>query len=270
MVFPSADGIGGDAYAVQTRGTPAAYAYGQRGCTVGTIEGEDDSEESARAANDWLACIPNAHPGYITWGPIPGEPQAPSRRTATGTMAARASPPRARAVALLQGARRLRGDAGSIFGRATGEARGKLESWYVLRPAPTDSHAEPKLPVAGQALRSTKRSGSWWPEKMTPWPLSSWPSRRGRRSRLGTREAESASGAARFERAQIDTDPRAAPLHDGSTPRKTASSQTRSSRNWNEKLRRAAEGPGKERECARDARTISAIDGRRPRSPSSR
>ena len=41
-----------------------AYAYGQR-MYGRTIEGKKTFRK--RPESDWLACIPNAHPGYITW-----------------------------------------------------------------------------------------------------------------------------------------------------------------------------------------------------------
>jgi hypothetical protein len=64
-----------------------------------TIEGKKTAKK--RASGDWLACIPNAHPGYISWDHY----QENLRLLAAnghGYDVARASPPR-EGGALLQG-----------------------------------------------------------------------------------------------------------------------------------------------------------------------
>ena len=113
-----------------------AYAYGQR--VYGrTVDGKKTLRK--RACNEWLACIPNAHPGYITWDRY----QENLRLLASnghGYDVARASPPR-EGVALLQG-RAVCGRCGQHMRVRYREARGKLESWYVCDRA-TDSRAEP-------------------------------------------------------------------------------------------------------------------------------
>src|SRR5689334_13351783 len=75
-----------------------AYAYGQR--VYGrTIEGKKTAKK--RASDDWLACIPNAHPGYITWDRYQ-ENRRLLAANGHGYDVARASPPR-EGGALLQG-----------------------------------------------------------------------------------------------------------------------------------------------------------------------
>jgi hypothetical protein len=75
-----------------------AYAYGRRAYGR-TIDGKKTLRR--RACDDWIACIPNAHVGYITWDRY----QDSLRLLASnghGYDVARASPPR-EGVALLQG-----------------------------------------------------------------------------------------------------------------------------------------------------------------------
>lgn len=137
-----------------------AYAYGQR--VYGrTLDGK--KTQRARACDDWLACIPNAHPGYITWE----RHQENLRLLASnghGYDAARASPPR-EGVALLQG-RAVCGRCGQHFRVRYREARGKLESWYVCDRA-SDSRAEPNCQsLAGPPI--DEAIGLLVAEKMTP------------------------------------------------------------------------------------------------------
>lgn len=73
-----------------------AYAYGQRAYGR-TIEGKKTLRRRQEA--DWLACLPGAHPGYLTWDRYQDNLRllAPNGR---GYDAARSSPPR-EGVALL-------------------------------------------------------------------------------------------------------------------------------------------------------------------------
>ncbi|GLS30851.1 hypothetical protein GCM10007937_25600 [Mesorhizobium albiziae] len=48
-----------------------AYAYGRRHYRR-AIDGKKTVR--ARVNDDWLACIPDAHPGYISWEQTSGEP----------------------------------------------------------------------------------------------------------------------------------------------------------------------------------------------------
>ena len=137
-----------------------AYAYGQR--VYGrTVDGKKTLRK--RACNEWLACIPNAHPGYITWDRY----QENLRLLASnghGYDVARASPPR-EGVALLQG-RAVCGRCGQHMRVRYREARGKLESWYVCDRA-TDSRAEPNCQsLAGSPI--DEAVGLLVAGKMTP------------------------------------------------------------------------------------------------------
>src|SRR6202034_3776345 len=137
-----------------------AYAYGQR--VYGrTIDGKMTAKK--RASDDWLACIPNAHPGYISWDRY----QENLRLLAAnghGYDVARASPPR-EGGALLQG-RAICGRCGQYLRVRYREARGNLESWYVCDRA-TDSRAEPNCQsLAGPPI--DEAVGLLVAEKMTP------------------------------------------------------------------------------------------------------
>jgi hypothetical protein len=137
-----------------------AYTYGRR-VYHRTVDGKKTHQK--RACDDWLACIPNAHPGYITWERY----QENLRSLAAnghGYDAARASPPR-EGGALLQG-RAVCGRCGQHLRVRYREARGKPESWYVCDRA-TDSRAEPNCQsLAGPPI--DEAVGLLVAEKMTP------------------------------------------------------------------------------------------------------
>lgn len=137
-----------------------AYAFGQR-AYCRTIEGKKTFRR--RAEGDWLACIPGAHPGYITWERY----QDNLRLLASnghGYDAARASPPR-EGVALLQG-RAVCGRCGQYMRVRYREHRGKLESWYVCDRG-AEAHRESKCQsIAGQLIDEVV--GQLVTEKMTP------------------------------------------------------------------------------------------------------
>jgi hypothetical protein len=136
------------------------YAYGQR-LYGRTLDGKKTLRK--RAECDWLACIPNAHPGYISWDRY----QENLRLLASnghGYDIARASPPR-EGVALLQG-RAVCGRCGQHLRVRYREVRGKLESWYVCDRA-TDARAEPNCQsLAGPPI--DEAIGLLVAEKMTP------------------------------------------------------------------------------------------------------
>ena len=137
-----------------------AYAYGQRAYGR-TVDGKKTLRK--RACDDWLACIPDAHRGYISWDRY----QENLRLLASnghGYDAARVSPPR-EGAALLQG-RAVCGRCGQHMRVRYRDARGKLESWYVCDRA-TDAQAEPNC----QSLAGTpidEAVGRLVVEKMTP------------------------------------------------------------------------------------------------------
>ena len=137
-----------------------AYAYGQR--VYGrTVDGKKTQRK--RACDDWLACIPNAHPGYITWERLSGQPPAP--RVERSRIRSRARIAAARGRGAPAGARRLRAMR-SVPARPLRDARGKLESWYVCDRA-TDSRAEPNCQsIAGAPI--DEAVGRLVAEKMTP------------------------------------------------------------------------------------------------------
>jgi DNA invertase Pin-like site-specific DNA recombinase len=137
-----------------------AYAYGQR--VYGrTVDGKKTLRK--RPCDEWLACIPNAHPGYINWDRYQ-ENLRVLELNGHGYDVARASPPR-EGVALLQG-RAACGRCGQHMRVRYREARGKLESWYVCDRA-TDSRAEPNCQsLAGSPIDAA--IGLLVAEKMTP------------------------------------------------------------------------------------------------------
>ena len=149
--------------AIRTLSNPryaGAYAYGQR--VYGrTVEGKKTLRR--RACNDWLACIPNAHAGYISWDRY----QDNLRLLASnghGYEVARGSPPR-EGVALLQG-RAVCGRCGQHMRVRYRDARGKLESWYICDRA-TGARGEPNCQsVAGAPV--DEAIGRLVAEKMTP------------------------------------------------------------------------------------------------------
>jgi hypothetical protein len=137
-----------------------AYAYGQR-LYGRTVDGKKTLRK--RASDEWLACIPNAHPGYITWDRYQ-ENLRLLALNAHGYDVARASPPR-EGVALLQG-RAVCGRCGQHMRARYREARGKLESWYVCDRA-TFSRAEPNCQsLAGSPI--DEAVGRLVAGKMTP------------------------------------------------------------------------------------------------------
>jgi DNA invertase Pin-like site-specific DNA recombinase len=137
-----------------------AYAYGQR-VYRRTVEGKKTHQK--RAPDEWLACIPNAHPGYITWDRYQ-ENLGLLASNGHGFEVARASPPR-EGVALLQG-RAVCGRCGQYLRVRYREARGKLESWYVCDRA-TAGRGEPNCQsIAGAPI--DEAVGRLVAEKMTP------------------------------------------------------------------------------------------------------
>jgi DNA invertase Pin-like site-specific DNA recombinase len=137
-----------------------AYAYGQR--VYGrTVDGKKTFRK--RAESDWHACIPNAHPGYVTWDRY-RENLRLLESNGHGYDAARASPPR-EGVALLQG-RAVCGRCGQYLRVRYRDARGKLESWYVCDRT-TDARAKPNCQsLAGGPV--DEAIGLLVAEKMTP------------------------------------------------------------------------------------------------------
>jgi DNA invertase Pin-like site-specific DNA recombinase len=114
-----------------------------------------------RECSDWLACFPNAHPGYITWEQFQQNLKI-LESNGRGYEVARASPPRDGA-ALLQG-RAVCGRCGGHFRVRYAARRGRLEAWYVCDRS-HNSHGEPTCQsIAGvgmiQASRAVSAKGS--------------------------------------------------------------------------------------------------------------
>lgn len=102
-----------------------------------------------REQGDWLACIPDAHPGYITWEQFQQNLKI-LEANGRGFDVARASPPR-EGSALLQG-RAVCGRCGRHLGARYVARRGRLEAWYVCGQAHT-SRGEPSCQsIAGPPI----------------------------------------------------------------------------------------------------------------------
>ena len=137
-----------------------AYVYGRRRYRRAA---DGKKEVRKREFGDWLACIPNAHPGYISWERYEqnlklladnGRPYA----------LARSSPPR-EGAALLQG-RAVCGRCGRHFRVAYRSCRGKQEAWYVCDRA-HGALGEPNCQsIAGPPI--DKAIGALVVERMTP------------------------------------------------------------------------------------------------------
>lgn len=137
-----------------------AYVYGRRNCRRTNKGMHIQRKEDYR---DWLACIPNAHPGYISW-----EQYQDNLRilevNGRGYQLARESPPR-EGAALLQG-RAVCGRCGSHFRVRYVSRRGGSESWYVCDRA-TASRGEPYCQsIAGHPI--DKVIGTLIAKRMTP------------------------------------------------------------------------------------------------------
>lgn len=228
------------------------YAYGQRAYGR-TLDGKKTLRK--RACDEWVACIPSAHPGYIGWDRY----QENLRLLASnghGYDVARASPPR-EGAALLQG-RAICGRCGQHMRVRYRDARGKLESWYVCDRA-TDSRAEPNCQsIAGTPI--DEAVGRLVAEKMTPAAVElALEIRREIESRYD--EADQLRCRA-IERAQVDADlaQRRFMMVD---PANRLVADTLES-GWNERLRALAKARD-ERERARAEDRIAVDDAIRER-----
>lgn len=138
-----------------------AYVYGRRRFRR-TIDGKK-TVQRMRDHDDWLACIPNAHPGYISWERFQ-ENLKILEANGQGYEVARASPPR-EGTALLQG-RAICGRCGKHFRIHYAARRGRLEAWYVCDRA-HGYRGEPNCQsIAGPPI--DKAIGTLIAEQMTP------------------------------------------------------------------------------------------------------
>jgi hypothetical protein len=112
---------------------------------------------------EWLACIPNAHPGYISWE----QHQQNLKLLASngpGFAVARGSPPR-EGAALLQG-RAVCGRCGRHFRVTYRSTRGKQEAWYVCDDAHSHLGERDCQSIAGPPV--DEAIGTLIAERMTP------------------------------------------------------------------------------------------------------
>lgn len=102
------------------------YVYGRRRYRR-AADGQKRVQQK-HDSGDWLACIPNAHPGYITWEQYQQNLKLLASN-GRGYELARGSPPR-EGAALLQG-RAVCGRCGRHLRVTYRSTRGKQEAWYV-------------------------------------------------------------------------------------------------------------------------------------------
>src|SRR5882757_4198342 len=136
------------------------YAYGRRRYRR-AIDGKKTLQR--RDHDDWLACIPDAHPGYISWERFQ-ENLRVLKSNGQGYEVARASPPR-EGTALLQG-RAVCGRCGRHFRVRYVSRRGKREAWYVCDRANATLGWPNCQSIAGQAV--DEAIGALVAERMTP------------------------------------------------------------------------------------------------------
>src|SRR5258705_31253 len=137
-----------------------AYAYGRRRYRR-ALDGKRTLQR--RDQDDWLACIPDAHPGYISWE-LFQENLKVLKTNGQGYEVARASPPR-EGTALLQG-RAVCGRCGKHFRIRYASRRGRLEAWYICDRA-HGYRGEPSCQsIAGPPI--DKAIGMLIGEQMTP------------------------------------------------------------------------------------------------------
>ena len=112
------------------------YAYGQR-LYRRTVDGKMQLRK--RDPKEWLACIPDAHPGYISWEQFQHNLKV-LEANGRSYQSVRASPPR-EGAALLQG-RVICGCCGSHMKARYADRRGQVDTWYICSRA-YESRAEP-------------------------------------------------------------------------------------------------------------------------------
>lgn len=136
------------------------YAYGRR-----QFRRSVDGKKTVRARdnNDWLACIPDAHPGYISWEQHK-ENLKVLEANGRGYDAARASIPR-EGPALLQG-RAVCGQCGRHFRVRYAARRGRQEAWYICDRAHSHRGEPSCQSIAGPPVDDA--IGRLIAEQMTP------------------------------------------------------------------------------------------------------
>jgi len=150
--------------AIRTLNNPryaGAYVYGRRRYRR-TADGKKTVQRK-HDCGDWLACIPNAHVGYITWERFQ-ENLRILESNGRGYEVARASPPR-EGAALLQG-RAVCGRCGRHFRVRYAARRGRLEAWYVCDRAHGTRGVPNCQTIAGPPI--DEAIGTLVAERMTP------------------------------------------------------------------------------------------------------
>lgn len=138
-----------------------AYAYGRRHYRR-AVDGKKTIQRK-REYGDWLACIPNAHPGYISWEQFQENLKILETNGRPYELV-RASPPR-EGAALLQG-RAICGRCGRHFRVRYAARRGRQEAWYVCDRGHS-TRGEPNCQsIAGPPV--DRAIGILVTEKMTP------------------------------------------------------------------------------------------------------
>jgi DNA invertase Pin-like site-specific DNA recombinase len=208
-----------------------------------------------RECSEWLACIPNAHPGYISWERFQ-ENRHILATNGRGYEVARMSPPR-EGAALLQG-RAVCGRCGRHFRIRYATRRGRQEAWYVCDRA-HGAHGAPHCQsIAGPSIDAA--ISALVTEQMTPAAVAL---ALDIRRELETRYTEAEQLRTRgIERAQLDAElaQRRFMLVDPSN-RLVADTLERE---WNDKLRTLAEAR-EEHERARQRDQIVLDDALRQR-----
>ncbi len=137
-----------------------AYAYGRRHYRR-AADGKKILRNRER--DDWLACLPNAHPGYITWEQFQ-ENLKTLKANGRSYELARSSPPR-EGTALLQG-RAVCGRCGRHFRVHYAARRGRLDIWYVCDRARSSLGELHCQSIAGMPI--DQAIGELVAEKMRP------------------------------------------------------------------------------------------------------
>jgi DNA invertase Pin-like site-specific DNA recombinase len=185
--------------AIRTLNNPryaGVYVYGRRQYRR-AVDGKKLLRK--RESNDWLACIPDAHPGYITWEQFQQNLKT-LEVNGRGYEAARGSPPR-EGTALLQG-RGVCGRCGRRLRVHYADRRGRLEAWYVCDRAHGSLGESNCQSIAGAPI--DQAIGKLIADRMTPAAVELALDIRGE---IEARHAEADQLRRRaVERAQIDTD----------------------------------------------------------------
>jgi hypothetical protein len=216
-----------------------AYAYGRRQYRR-ALDGKKKVQRK-RELGDGLACIPNAHPGYISWERFQENLKILENNGRPYELA-RASPPREGAALLL--GRAICGRCGRHFRVRYATRRGRQEAWYVCDRGHTARGELNCQSISGAPI--DEAIGSLVAEEMTPAAVEMAIEIR-REVEARCEESDQLRCRA-IERAQIEADlaQRRFMLVDPSN-RLVADTLERE---WNEKLRALAE-TREERERAR-------------------